>query len=160
MNARIVLDTRLSDSNLDREPVSEPQHSSFQQARRVALIHKGISQWFLRSDEYHNWLNGANRVLLGKIGIAYISSRFRVYLDGYYNQHTAEILLRKVAHVNMNNNGRIPLMYAVYCGRKDIVKLLVGKGADMNIQNNYGETPLSVAFYFKKEGIARLLGGG
>ena len=35
-----------------------------------------------------------------------------------------------------------PLMYASEEGKKDIVKLLVEAGADLNIQNSYGETAL------------------
>ena len=48
-------------------------------------------------------------------------------------------------NVEVDSNGNTPLHRAVLFGQKEIVELLIQKGADVNKENNYKSTPLHVA---------------
>lgn len=49
-----------------------------------------------------------------------------------------------------------PLLGACYYGYKDMAKLLISKGANINVKTSTGETPLMLACYFSEE-VTRLL---
>ena len=52
-------------------------------------------------------------------------------------------------------------MVAAFYGRKEIVELLLSKGADVNAKDSKGETALMVAaFYGRKETVELLLSKG
>ena len=53
--------------------------------------------------------------------------------------------------------GRTPLRWAAWGGHKEIVELLIAKGADVNAQLDDGWTPLNFAIDFKKTEIVDLL---
>jgi ankyrin repeat protein len=48
-------------------------------------------------------------------------------------------------------------MWASQLGNKEVVKLLIQKGADVNAKNKYGETALRLAFYYGHKEIVELL---
>jgi ankyrin repeat protein len=48
-------------------------------------------------------------------------------------------------------------MYASSRGETEIAKLLIAKGADVNIRSDKGETALSLAVSHYNEGIVQLL---
>jgi len=55
-----------------------------------------------------------------------------------------------------DTKGWTPLHYAALRGHKDVVELLLAKGANVNATNNFGMTPLhEVAFYGKMDGRPR-----
>ena len=58
----------------------------------------------------------------------------------------SEILAHK-GDVNIRNplNGRTPLFEALYSGRNSNARLLIAKGADINVHNYLGSTPLTLA---------------
>jgi ankyrin repeat protein/erythromycin esterase-like protein len=53
--------------------------------------------------------------------------------------------------------GDIPLHYAAEKGYKEIVELLIVKGADINAKNADGDTPLNVAVRFGHEDVVKFL---
>ena len=60
--------------------------------------------------------------------------------------------------INMEDgNGNTPLMYAAENGNKDIVKLLIDKGANVNKQDKNGKTPLMYAVVKGNKDIVKLL---
>ena len=56
-----------------------------------------------------------------------------------------------------NNQKESPLHLAAYFGQKDIVELLIDKGADINTKNNNGSTPLHLAARFGQKDVVELL---
>lgn len=63
-------------------------------------------------------------------------------LDNKINE-VKKLLKDKSVDINEQDiENNTPLMYACEEGKKDIVKLLVEAGADLNMQNSYGETAL------------------
>ena len=59
---------------------------------------------------------------------------------------TVELLLNKGAHINAQNNyGWTPLMFAVYCRKIDVVKLLMARGADVTIVNSSNKAAVDFA---------------
>ena len=50
-----------------------------------------------------------------------------------------------------------PLHFAAQGGHKEMVELLISKGADINLENNHGQTPLALAKQVRKSEIAKLL---
>ncbi len=67
--------------------------------------------------------------------------------------------LNKGANINYQDkkNGNTALMYASLKGYEDMVKFLLDKGANVNIQNNVGDTALSFAVLKGYEDIVKLL---
>ncbi|KAL8615603.1 hypothetical protein ACOMHN_026593 [Nucella lapillus] len=49
--------------------------------------------------------------------------------------------------INVKVNGRLPIHVAADYGHKDIIKLLLDKGAKINEGDRYGITPLLAAIY-------------
>src|SRR4030042_1502354 len=67
-------------------------------------------------------------------------------------------LIYNGADVNAkNNNGWIPLMWAVVGGNNEIVEMLIDKGADVNAKDNFGRTPLALAAECDYIGIVEML---
>ena len=56
-----------------------------------------------------------------------------------------------------NDDGWTPLHKAAYEGYREIVELLIAKGADVNAKNRYGTTPLDDAIQQKRTETADLL---
>ena len=54
-------------------------------------------------------------------------------------------------------NGRTPLHFAAYRGHKDVVQILLDKGADPSRTDNSGCTPLSLAHHLGKNEIVNML---
>jgi ankyrin repeat protein len=75
---------------------------------------------------------------------------------------TIQILLDKGAEVNVQDEswlktGTTPLMFTVLTGDPQLVRAMLGKGANPNIQNSRGETALDLANKKDLGPIARLL---
>ncbi len=56
-----------------------------------------------------------------------------------------------------NESGQTPLHLAVRAGYRDIVELLIAKGADVNAKNKAGRTALRIAINQSHPEIAELL---
>ncbi|KAH6843437.1 ankyrin repeat-containing domain protein [Chaetomium sp. MPI-CAGE-AT-0009] len=57
----------------------------------------------------------------------------------------AQVLLQSGANVDVKDGyGRTPLSWAAEAGKADVVRLLIGAGADMNAVSDAGVTPLNV----------------
>ena len=57
----------------------------------------------------------------------------------------------------MDGRGHTPLHRAAQKSRKEIVELLIAKGADVNAKDNQGITPLDSAIQFNHPETANLL---
>jgi len=70
-----------------------------------------------------------------------------------------EHLLQKGADVKYRNahDGLTGLHYAISCGSADVAKLLINKGAEINIADNKGTTPLMLAVQKNSLPVAKLL---
>ncbi len=69
-----------------------------------------------------------------------------------------DILNRNSGLVNArDNSGYTPLHYAVVHGHRDLVMLLLSRGADVNAQDERGQTPLHLAVDRVYKDIARSL---
>jgi uncharacterized protein len=53
--------------------------------------------------------------------------------------------------------GSTPLHNAAMGGRKEIAKLLIAQGADVNARNELGDTPLRIALKYEKWEVAALI---
>ncbi len=53
--------------------------------------------------------------------------------------------------------GATPLLWAAWGGHKEIVELLISKGADVNAKDDGGDTPLDLTILRKQPEIADLL---
>lgn len=62
----------------------------------------------------------------------------------YGDYQTVESLLDST-NINKLEDGQTALMRAIHCERKDIVELLIKRGADLNIKSDLGMTPLMFA---------------
>src|SRR5690606_21602398 len=58
---------------------------------------------------------------------------------------------------NADKNGLPPLHVAIFTGSKELVELLMSKGADIDARDPYGLTPLDSAISKGKKDIAELL---
>ena len=56
-----------------------------------------------------------------------------------------------------DQNGTTPLHWAAFKGHKDVVHLLLDRGADPNIADHFGRTPLSKALGKGHLDIANIL---
>ena len=72
---------------------------------------------------------------------------------------TEQLLARDKLLVNIKDAlGYSPLYRAVQKGFRDMVKILIAKGADVNSMNNVGETPLAwIQLYGKDEALEEML---
>jgi ankyrin repeat protein len=69
-----------------------------------------------------------------------------------------DILKRNSRLINAKDNeGLTPLHYAVVTGHKDLVSLLIARGADINARDNRGATPLHLAVDRVQREIAHFL---
>jgi ankyrin repeat protein len=71
-----------------------------------------------------------------------------------HGSHTCtRLLLEGGAKVDMRDgSGRTPLHWAAEAGNFDVVRLLVGAGADMNVAAEDGATPLAALVEFVEDG--------
>jgi ankyrin repeat protein len=60
-------------------------------------------------------------------------------------------------NVNLHKNGTTPLHHASSIGNTEVVKLLIEKGADINVKNNFGSTPLHYASNEGNTEVVKLL---
>ncbi len=76
--------------------------------------------------------------------------------DGiFFNMNKIKRLIEEGADVNAkDDNGDLPLHYAVRNDNRDLVELLIEEGADVNTKDKDGQSPLHWA---KSEEIAELL---
>lgn len=69
-----------------------------------------------------------------------------------------EILLSKKANVNIaDNNGTLPIHYAVMFKQYDIIEFLLGADANIDLRDNRGNSALDYANIMKDEKILMLL---
>ena len=73
------------------------------------------------------------------------------------NLEVVKFLVSKLDTVNEESKYGTPLMAATYKGFSDIVKVLLDKNADTNLQDDKGETVGHYAVFFKKYDIIKLL---
>ena len=71
--------------------------------------------------------------------------------------------MSKGAHINKKSGpeGDTPLHRAVACFKmphEELIKFLVGNGADVNATNKAGRTPIKLAFSSKERALLRSLG--
>ena len=59
--------------------------------------------------------------------------------------------------IDRSSSGTTPLMRACASGQIETVRMLIGRGADVNASNDLGWTPLMVATLNKKSQVASLL---
>jgi len=71
----------------------------------------------------------------------------RAISSPYDNTELVTYLINKGSDINTRTNrpGDTPLHNAAYHGKVDLVKLLLEKGVDVNVQNNYTEAPMHKA---------------
>ena len=55
------------------------------------------------------------------------------------------------------NSGTTPLIIASYCGKPEVVRVLLAAGADKDLRNNDGQSALDFAIKQKKDACAALL---
>lgn len=100
------------------------------------------------------------------IGAAELQDLLRVHEDelveeaGDGNLQRVRELLDEgidINHKNEQNEGRAALHAASENNREDVVRFLLEKGANVNIQDSAGNTPLLYASRYGHEGIARIL---
>lgn len=85
------------------------------------------------------------------ISILALAETSKISFDDIKNGDVIKITqaINDGADVNKpDENGWTPLMLAAYSGNKDIVKLLIDKGASINMKNTVGITPLLAATTF------------
>jgi hypothetical protein len=77
----------------------------------------------------------------------YSNDLLKSALSGDFSSVGNIIKNRKLDDINVkDNNGRTVLMYAAINGKDDIVKLLVEKGAKVNLRANNGDTASTLAY--------------
>ncbi|MBT8260245.1 MAG: ankyrin repeat domain-containing protein [Bacteroidia bacterium] len=77
-------------------------------------------------------------------------------VKGYTN--IVDLLLRKKANVNIaDNNGTLPIHYAVMFKQYDIIELLIEADANIDLEDNRGNSALDYANIIKDEKILILL---
>jgi ankyrin repeat protein len=58
---------------------------------------------------------------------------------------------------SVDNEGKTPLMNAIYSKHKDLAKLLIGKGANVNVKEPNGWSPLMFAIMHGQADIVKSL---
>ncbi|WP_265016978.1 ankyrin repeat domain-containing protein [Wolbachia endosymbiont (group B) of Endotricha flammealis] len=66
-------------------------------------------------------------------------------------------LIGNINDVDLNDNSNTPLHVAVSKGHEDIVKLLIDKGADIEIANSQNQKPLDIAERLNRQNIVQIL---
>jgi len=66
-------------------------------------------------------------------------------------------LVSPILGLQFGNNGGTPLMYAALARNTEVIKLLLGKGADVNARHNRNGTALMLAAQMGDPGTTRLL---
>ena len=99
----------------------------------------------LEKIEIVNFLKNLNLNLQdNKVNISIIFKAIRNSDDNYLNNN-----LHKVVDLNVKDqDGRTMLHLAIKHKRKDIAIYLIGKGANLNLQDNKGKTPLVLAWRY------------
>ncbi|ALJ04773.1 hypothetical protein APS56_06385 [Pseudalgibacter alginicilyticus] len=70
---------------------------------------------------------------------------------------TVKKLIELGSDVNQKSNGMTPIMYAAKFNRTDILKLLISKGAKLNMKSDTGKTALDYAKLHKATDAAVIL---
>ncbi|TGO52552.1 hypothetical protein BCON_0139g00180 [Botryotinia convoluta] len=77
-----------------------------------------------------------NGLMLKAVGIAILGGKLAIL----------KLLLEKSPNINQKGvRGETPLFWAIYLRREDMVRLLINKGADIELKDNYGCTLLMFA---------------
>ncbi|MEM7176041.1 MAG: ankyrin repeat domain-containing protein, partial [Chlamydiota bacterium] len=76
--------------------------------------------------------------------------------NGYENT-VKHILAHYNVDVNAKMGGWPPLHYAAFYNSKEVAKILLQHGADVNAKNEDGETPLHYAAFYNNKEVADLL---
>jgi hypothetical protein len=104
-------------------------------------------------------------VLLMEAGVAY--NKQRLHKVGYFREllATSEDIddglrsLLRMCHETVVRLGNTALFWAAFYDRRDVIHLLLSKGADINKKSKGGESPLHVALRFNHDSAADLLRG-
>lgn len=77
---------------------------------------------------------------------------------GSGNSITIRTLIALGADVDMVDNNRTPLIYAIEQQNIEVAKTLISSGADVNFhQPDHGDTPLTAAAYYGQMPVVKLL---
>ncbi|MEI9972828.1 MAG: ankyrin repeat domain-containing protein [Ignavibacteriota bacterium] len=113
-----------------------------------------VSQWRIDFYEKARVPNGKRRC--GRpCGVSIFAEQPPDALHQAIRQNDLKVLDSILKHDNVNakdDRGATPLLYAAEVGSADAVKVLVSKGADVNVANTLGVTPLMVAAGQTEEG--------
>lgn len=99
----------------------------------------------------------ATKKKINSFGIIRMKTYAGAYADPKDKVEIAKLLLNKGAHANTVTKLGTPLLSAVQQNFSKMVKLLVDRGADVNLQNESGTTPLKQACFNESFEIAKYL---
>jgi hypothetical protein len=99
-----------------------------------------------------------NRVFVARLAASSHAAEFLVYAgaDGDLSQLRA-LLNRGVALEATNHDGATALLIAARCGKLEMVRFLIDKGANVNVIDLYGDSPLHAAREAHQGPVADLL---
>ena len=94
--------------------------------------------------------------VLGRPPMVNETNQEKLYFASFHgNVEEVRDMLRRKAQPNIPRNGSYPLIAASVAGHADVVKVLIGANADVNIEDSSGKSPLIQSL--RHPGIMRIL---